>query len=68
MSNEIFNVKCPHCQKSVEWSAKSPFRPFCSKRCQMIDLGEWAAEEKAIPCETADFATNPDFNDEWFKH
>ncbi|MGB8926836.1 MAG: DNA gyrase inhibitor YacG, partial [Pantoea agglomerans] len=25
------------------------WRPFCSKRCQLIDLGEWAAEEKRIP-------------------
>ncbi|QUJ00761.1 DNA gyrase inhibitor YacG [Salmonella enterica subsp. enterica] len=24
------------------------FRPFWSKRCQLIDLGEWAAEEKRI--------------------
>ncbi|MFC6441002.1 DNA gyrase inhibitor YacG [Bowmanella sp. JS7-9] len=43
-------VQCPQCKKAVEWSAQSPFRPFCSKRCQLIDLGEWAAEEKAIPC------------------
>jgi len=27
----------------------SPYRPFCSKKCQLIDLGEWANEEKAIP-------------------
>lgn len=26
------------------------FRPFCCKKCQLIDLGEWADEEKAIPC------------------
>lgn len=42
-------VKCPTCGKAVEWSEKSPFRPFCSKRCQLIDLGEWANEEKRIP-------------------
>lgn len=42
-------VKCPTCQKEVEWSEKSLFRPFCSKRCQLIDLGEWAAEEHRIP-------------------
>lgn len=42
-------VKCPTCGKPVEWSTKSPFRPFCSKRCQLIDLGEWASEEKRIP-------------------
>ena len=40
--------------KSVPWTNESTFRPFCSKRCQLIDLGEWAAEEKAIPSDTAD--------------
>jgi Uncharacterized protein conserved in bacteria len=33
----------------VIWNEQSPHRPFCSKRCQLIDLGEWAAEEKRIP-------------------
>ncbi|MDF2178422.1 DNA gyrase inhibitor YacG [Aliiglaciecola sp. CAU 1673] len=42
-------VKCPTCQKDVEWGEKSPYRPFCSKRCQLIDLGEWAAEEHKVP-------------------
>jgi hypothetical protein len=26
-----------------------PHRPFCSKRCQLIDLGEWASESNRIP-------------------
>lgn len=43
-------VDCPHCKKSVEWSSTSQYRPFCSKQCQLIDLGEWANEEKALPC------------------
>ncbi|OAN16580.1 DNA gyrase inhibitor [Photobacterium jeanii] len=42
-------VKCPTCQTEVVWNETSAFRPFCSKRCQLIDLGEWAEEEKAIP-------------------
>ncbi len=42
-------VKCPTCQSAVVWNAESPFRPFCSKKCQMIDFGEWADEEKSIP-------------------
>lgn len=41
-------VKCPTCKEDVVWGEQSPFRPFCSKRCQLIDLGEWADEEKAI--------------------
>ena len=35
----------------MEWSAQSPFRPFCSKRCQQIDFGDWAMERHAIPGE-----------------
>ncbi|MGL4856398.1 DNA gyrase inhibitor YacG [Plesiomonas sp.] len=42
-------VPCPTCQTAVEWSENSPYRPFCCKRCQLIDLGEWAEEEKRIP-------------------
>jgi endogenous inhibitor of DNA gyrase (YacG/DUF329 family) len=33
----------------VEWNEKSPWRPFCSERCKLIDLGAWAAEKHAIP-------------------
>ncbi|PVZ88864.1 DNA gyrase inhibitor YacG [Serratia sp. S1B] len=42
-------VKCPTCGKAIVWGEISPYRPFCSKRCQLIDLGEWADEEKRIP-------------------
>ena len=42
-------VNCPTCGKPVVGAETSPFRPVCSKRCQLIDLGEWAAEEKRIP-------------------
>jgi endogenous inhibitor of DNA gyrase (YacG/DUF329 family) len=44
------NLACPSCSKNVEWKQSSLFRPFCSKKCQLIDLGEWADEEKSIPC------------------
>ena len=44
-------IKCPTCQKQVEWSEKSIFRPFCSDRCRLIDLGEWASEKHTIPAE-----------------
>ncbi|PJG84526.1 DNA gyrase inhibitor YacG [Conservatibacter flavescens] len=67
--SEIIEVPCPTCGKVVEWSEKSIFRPFCSKRCQLIDLGAWAAEENAIPSETADFAMEvSDENQDWVKH
>ncbi|PCS23385.1 DNA gyrase inhibitor YacG [Candidatus Enterovibrio escicola] len=41
-------VKCPQCGVPVVWSDISPFRPFCNKRCQLIDLGEWEKGEKSI--------------------
>lgn len=44
-------VACPQCGTPVEWSARSPFRPFCSQRCKMIDLGAWAAERYRVPDE-----------------
>jgi endogenous inhibitor of DNA gyrase (YacG/DUF329 family) len=44
-------VPCPTCQRPVEWSEASPFRPFCSDRCKLIDLGAWITEKHAIPGE-----------------
>ena len=44
-------VPCPTCQRPVEWSEASPFRPFCSDRCKLIDLGAWITEKRAIPGE-----------------
>ena len=43
-------VKCPTCQNAVEWTKDSRYRPFCSKRCRLIDLGDWASETHSIPC------------------
>jgi hypothetical protein len=34
-------IDCPTCGKPVRWEAASPYRPFCSRRCRLIDLGEW---------------------------
>jgi endogenous inhibitor of DNA gyrase (YacG/DUF329 family) len=46
-------VHCPTCGKQVAWSEKSKWRPFCSERCRLIDLGEWVAERHTIPGEPA---------------
>jgi len=42
-------VKCPQCKKMAAYSAANPTRPFCSERCRLIDLGEWASEGYRIP-------------------
>jgi uncharacterized protein len=41
-------VKCPTCQRELDWE-NAPFRPFCSERCRLIDLGAWLSEQRAIP-------------------
>lgn len=47
-------VSCPTCKQSVVYSEKNPNRPFCSERCRLIDLGEWASEGHSIPGPSAD--------------
>ncbi|MDR3391087.1 MAG: DNA gyrase inhibitor YacG [Sulfuriferula sp.] len=42
-------VKCPTCQKPVEWVPSNRYRPFCSERCRLIDLGQWANEAYSVP-------------------
>ena len=41
-------VKCPTCDKPVEWSEQSRWKPFCSERCKLIDLGAWADGSHSI--------------------
>jgi uncharacterized protein len=48
----VQHVKCPTCQREIDWS-QSPFRPFCSERCKLIDLGAWLTEKHAIAGEPA---------------
>ena len=44
-------VACPQCGTSVAWEEKNRYRPFCSERCKMIDLGAWATEAYRVPVE-----------------
>jgi len=46
---QIRTVVCPSCGTPVEWTKESRFRPFCSERCRLIDLGAWAAESYRVP-------------------
>jgi hypothetical protein len=43
------SVPCPICGNPAPFSPKNPFRPFCSERCKLIDLGQWAKEDYRIP-------------------
>jgi endogenous inhibitor of DNA gyrase (YacG/DUF329 family) len=42
-------VACPTCGKPVEWTPQSAWRPFCSERCKILDLGAWASEKYRVP-------------------
>ena len=39
---------CSFCRKSIEWE-DNPYRPFCSERCQLVDLGAWFGTDYRIP-------------------
>ena len=54
-------VNCPTCGKASAWNTANPFRPFCSERCKMIDLGQWASEGYRIP--TTESEPDPDQTD-----
>ena len=40
-------MKCPICRKEV--AVGDPEFPFCSERCRIIDLGNWATGKYVIP-------------------
>jgi len=44
-------VSCPRCGAQVKWGAENRFRPFCSERCKLVDLGDWAMERYRVPVE-----------------
>lgn len=48
MNAKIRTVDCPNCNKPVEWTDANHYRPFCSKRCKLIDFGDWASERNSI--------------------
>jgi len=43
----IPSFPCPKCGKPSTWT-DNPFRPFCSERCKLIDLGAWASEDYRV--------------------
>ena len=45
---------CPTCKKPVKPKPENPAFPFCSTRCQQVNLGKWLNEEFRVPAEDAD--------------
>ena len=44
-------VPCPACKGDSLYAPRNPYRPFCSARCQGLDLGAWASEAFRVPTE-----------------
>ena len=44
-------LKCPICGQLVKPDAEESVMPFCSRRCQQIDLSRWLGEEYGLPVE-----------------
>ena len=42
-------VACPACGKLAPFAPSNRWRPFCSERCRMVDLGAWASESYRVP-------------------
>ncbi|HEY5675095.1 MAG TPA: DNA gyrase inhibitor YacG [Malonomonas sp.] len=53
-------IKCPRCKSETEWQGNAS-RPFCSEKCRLVDLGNWANEEYSIAGRNA---PQPDRDDE----
>ncbi len=53
-------ITCPSCKKETTLE-NNQYRPFCSERCQSIDLGAWAEEKYSIPGE--EVSQESEYND-----
>ncbi len=48
-SARVHRRRCPTCKNPAEVDISTPYFPFCSVRCQRIDLGRWLEEDYTIP-------------------
>lgn len=44
MVEEKVSARCPRCGNVIQWEGNA-YRPFCSLKCKLIDLGKWIDEE-----------------------
>jgi endogenous inhibitor of DNA gyrase (YacG/DUF329 family) len=56
-------VKCPTCRADTPWTG-NPYRPFCSERCQLIDLGAWTSERYRIVDKESEIDWDADGDDD----
>lgn len=49
---------CPQCRQPSVLEPSNRYRPFCSERCKLLDLGEWMSGRYAIPVAETDSGTD----------
>ncbi|MBC7467505.1 MAG: DNA gyrase inhibitor YacG [Bdellovibrio sp.] len=59
----MIEIKCPTCGLLTIYSSENPSRPFCSERCKLIDLGQWADQTYKIPSAPVSIDTLIDIDD-----
>ncbi len=42
-------IDCPRCGEPARIDRDNHYRPFCSRRCKLIDMGDWLDESNRIP-------------------
>ena len=52
-------ASCPICKKPTDSERHAEF-PFCSERCRLLDLGNWASEKYVI--------SSPAFDESMFEN
>jgi uncharacterized protein len=52
-------ASCPICKKPTDSGAHADF-PFCSERCKLLDLGNWASEKYVV--------SSPAFDESMFEN
>ena len=55
-------ARCPRCGASTRLDGQNAWRPFCSERCKLIDLGDWMSGRYALPVQE-ESAPSPDPGD-----
>lgn len=63
-ATKLIKVKCPQCGQPATFSPENPFRPFCSERCRILDLGAWADESYRIPAAPSSSSDSLSLDDE----
>lgn len=58
-NSTIKTFPCPRCGQASQWQDNA-FRPFCSERCKIIDLGAWANDEYRLPTQDSSSEITPE--------